>query len=302
MAGAPPFGLLRGEGWAHLAAEQAGIPGMALLFLLGGALTAAVVFRVGMHTFLGWGTMPLTDSAAKIDEKPETKEENRRVFAFHFGPAAVCLVLAAAVAFAPHLSEWIGAAAARMESQPGYQHVVYTGASVQPALPAAPNGRALLEAGLRGLLAVVLALGLAASSVFRARLPRWAPLGALMEGPMKPWRVLQSGHPGTTWCGSRWSGRLRHRGDVPLAALEARLLRTYTLVPASSRMPQAAFVAECTHAHASRVGGAIGDLGNCRYQNRVPRLRCPARRRGVCRHQGVCCEQPHRWRWHLRAG
>jgi multicomponent Na+:H+ antiporter subunit D len=196
LAAAPPFSLLLGESSAHLAASQAGIPGLSILFIIGGGLTAAAVFRVGMHTFLGWGNKPLTDVSAHVDEMPETHEENNIIFPYQFCPPALCLIGAAMLTFAPHFLAWIAAASARMYFQPGYLHLVYTGISIQPPSPVVPTHADLFAAGARGLLAAGLAFGLAATSVFRLRLPRRLRVGAWIEGRDLGLRKLQSGHPG----------------------------------------------------------------------------------------------------------
>ena len=49
---------------------------------------------------------------------------------------------------------------------------------------------------LRGVVALVLAILLASSSVFRLRLPRRLRLGAFLEGEQRALRAMQSGHPG----------------------------------------------------------------------------------------------------------
>jgi multicomponent Na+:H+ antiporter subunit D len=196
LAAAPPFSLLLGESFAHQAAEEAGVHGLALLFLIGGGLTAAAVFRVGFHTFLGWGSRPLTDASARVDEMPETKAENQIIFPYHFGPPAFCLLIAALLTFAPHLLSWMAAAAARLQFQPGYLHLVYTGISIQPASSQIPSRAEWITASARGLLTAGLALCLAATSVFRLKLRRYLRVGAWLEGPMTILRSLQSGHPG----------------------------------------------------------------------------------------------------------
>ncbi len=196
LAAAPPFGLLLGESAAHSAAELSGVHGLSLLFILGGALTSATIFRVGFHTFFGWGSEPLTDASAQIDEKPETREENAVIFPYHFGPAAFCLIAGAALTFIPNLPSHIAAGSARLYLQPGYFHVVYTGTTVQPAPPPVSTTPELFAAAVRGVIAVALALALAATSVFRAKLPRLLRLGASLESPITPLREAQSGHPG----------------------------------------------------------------------------------------------------------
>lgn len=195
LAAAPPFSLFIGEAAASTAGELAHIHFVSLLFLFGGVMTGAAVFRVGMHTFLGWGVQPITDKSAQVDELPETGEENQKVFWFHFTPAAICLLLAGTITFLPQFRNQIDLASAHMSSQPAYLHSVYTSETVTIAPP--PDwSREIREAGLRGFLGVVLAAALACTSVFRGNIARWLRFGAYLEGPLLRLRELQSGHPG----------------------------------------------------------------------------------------------------------
>ncbi len=77
LAAAPPFATFVGEAGASFTAEQIGFPLVSWVFLFGGALTSAAVFRVGMRIFFGSGDEPPTDAAAEIGELPETKEQAR---------------------------------------------------------------------------------------------------------------------------------------------------------------------------------------------------------------------------------
>ena len=207
LAAAPPFSLLLGEAGASRAAELAGVPGLSLLFLFGGAITGAAVLRVGMHTFLGWCSEPLTDDAAEVGELPETRSEDQRVFPYHFLPAAFCIVGAAALSFLPGWLPVLRSSAAALASQGAYIHTLYSGQSysvqsyavqsysVQTVPMSQPSwSGAVTGAALRGLLGLALALALACTSVFRERLPRRLRLGTYLEGPLAL-RSMQSGHP-----------------------------------------------------------------------------------------------------------
>lgn len=202
LAGVPPFGTWLGEALADSAAKQAGVHGITLLFIAGEALTAAAVFRVGLHVFAGLGSAPLTDPAAAVDELPETTEENRKVYWYRFCTPLACLVIAAGIFMSPQLMPWVTDAAVRFANQPGYWHAVYTGRTVQVPFTPLPHAGVLvtaderLSAALHGLIATVLALGLALTSVYRHKLPKSLRLGSMLEGRMIPLRALQSGHPG----------------------------------------------------------------------------------------------------------
>ena len=194
LAAAPPFCSAVAEAGAERAAEQAGLHGIWLLFLLAGVFTGAAVLRVGMHTFLGWGTEPLTDDAAEVGELPETKPEARLLSWFHVLPPALCLAAAVALTFWSGWLPVLQGAAANLVSQPSYLHTVYTGRTVNLAAPEWND--AIPAAMLRGLLAAILAAALAATSVFGNRLPRALCFGSFLEGDLRPLRSLQSGHSG----------------------------------------------------------------------------------------------------------
>ncbi len=190
LSAAPPFATALGEA---LTTDHA--PWAQWVFFAGGILTGAAVLRSGVRIFLGWGDPPIVDEAAKVDELPETREEDGRVFSYHWLPAAFCVLLGAGLWWLPGLRAGVLEAAARLASQSGYIHTAYSGAAGLVPAPAFPT-QAVAGAALRGLAASALAFALAATSVFRLRLPRGLRLGAFLEGPLTALRVLQSGHPG----------------------------------------------------------------------------------------------------------
>jgi hypothetical protein len=150
---------------------------------------------VGMHTFAGWGDAPITDRSAQVDELPETKAEEQKVFWYHFAPPLVCIVFAVALTFSPGWQYSVREAAARVYDQPTYLNTVYTGHSMPLTAPGSWRDE-ILGAALRGTIAVLLALSLACTSVFRGKLARGLRIGAFLEGPLTTLRALQSGHPG----------------------------------------------------------------------------------------------------------
>jgi multicomponent Na+:H+ antiporter subunit D len=194
LAGAPPFATMLAEAGVSHAEKNAGLHGVALLFIFGGLMTGGAVFRIGMHTFFGWGAGPKTDPAAEVGELPETTEAERQIFWYHYLPPAFCMTAALALPFLPGWMAVLRDAAAAMVSQPAYLHTLYTGQTVALVLPAWK--RALPEACLHGTIAIGLAAALACSSVFRQKLKKQLRLGELLEGPMRPLRDAQSGHPG----------------------------------------------------------------------------------------------------------
>ncbi len=194
LAAAPPFALLFGEAAAEHAAELNHLHGLSLLFIIGGAFTAAAVLRVGMHTFFGWGDGTLSDRSAEIGEMPETPAEDRKLHAFHVIPPALCILFAIALFADPQWLHVMRDAAAAMANQAAYLHTSYTGQHV--ALTQPSWREAIPGAIVRSLIALALAILIALSSVFRNRLARPLRVGAFLERGFRPLREMQSGHPG----------------------------------------------------------------------------------------------------------
>ncbi len=194
LAGVPLFATMQAEALTSTAAEALHAPWLSWIFLLAGALTGAAVLRVGAHTFLGLGAEPFTDRAADVDELPETGEGSQRTPWYLITPPAFCIAAAIVLTFAPPVREHILSGATRLLAQSTYITTVYKGAAPAPVTPSVhPH---IFAARLRGSAAGLLALALAATSVFRKRLPRHLRLGAFLEGPLTPLRELHSGHPG----------------------------------------------------------------------------------------------------------
>ena len=194
LSAAPPFLLLTGEAGLSKAAEEMGRSWVSWTCLFGGVLTSAAVLRIGMHTFFGWGTEPVTDEAAEIGELPETATGDQRIFWYQFVPATIALAIPV-VLFANPM--WLGMlrdTSAVFVQQSAILHLVYTGAPVAGHLPG--WSEALKAAGVRGTVAFILAALLACSSVFRTRLKRAFRWGAFLESRVRPLRAFQSGHPG----------------------------------------------------------------------------------------------------------
>ncbi len=194
LAAAPPFATTIAEAGVSKAAEQAGLPGLSVLFLFAGVLTSAAVIRVGAHVFLGWGSQPLTDSAAEVGELPETKSEDRRALWYHYAPPILCFLFAIVLSVLRGWLPPLQSAAASLVDQGVYLHTVYFGRGIHILGP--EWSTELPVAYGRGCLAVALAAGLAATSVFRDKIPRRLRLGAFMERGVPALRTMQSGHPG----------------------------------------------------------------------------------------------------------
>lgn len=195
LAGLPGFTTVLGVALTTHAAETVGAGWISLFFVLSEFLTAAAVFRVGMHTFLGWGNKPISDRAAQVDEMPETSGDDSHTPWYLWMPPALCMAAAIGLTLIPHGREQMLAAAGRLWVQSGYLHAVYTGATLPLSLPSHLDLDAL-KAGRDGVIATLLAVLLALTSVFRLRLRRFLRIGAFLEGPLITFRKLQSGHVG----------------------------------------------------------------------------------------------------------
>ena len=197
LASAPGFLTCTGELASGHAAQGAGFPewGVTLLFWFSGTLTAAAVFRVGMHTFLGWGETPMTDEAAEIGELPEQPDAEKALRWYHVAPVVICLLLAVSLAPEAQWQRHMQQAAANMATQAAYFHTLYTAQPAGPGLPPAPEHNLATALG-HGLLTLASALALAASSVFRKRLPAIGRIGTALESGAPFLRAWQSGHPG----------------------------------------------------------------------------------------------------------
>jgi multicomponent Na+:H+ antiporter subunit D len=186
---------MAGEAGISQASESAGRPWISWVCLIGGMLTSAAVLRVGMHTFFGWGTEPITDEAAEVGELPETASEDQKIFWHQYAPAAICTGIPVfLLATSPAWLRTLCSAGATFARQQAMLHLVYGGTRL-PVQSAEWLG-AFRDSALRGALALLLAALLACTSVFRSRLKRILRIGAFLESGFRPLRILQSGHPG----------------------------------------------------------------------------------------------------------
>lgn len=192
LAAVPCFATALGDALASRAAGQQHCDWVSYLFIVGGLFTSGAVFRVGFHTFLGWGSCPISDSAAQVDEMPESDERDRRIPWYRMAPPAICLAASLSLAFVPHLSAYALDAGSRLSAQTVYLHAVYAQRS-DAAVVSPPSGGSA-PVSTDGLIAALTGLVLALSSVFRLRLPRRLRAGAFLEGRLNWLRALQSGH------------------------------------------------------------------------------------------------------------
>jgi len=193
LAGAPPFLLMIGEAGLSKVAEEATRPWISWVFMADGALTSAAVLRVGIHTFWGWGSEPITDEAAEIGELPETAEEDQCIFWYQFVPAAICFAIPIALATITGWLHVLGETSTIFSQQSGMAQLIYKGEVSSRQF--AGWSEAFIGSAIRGASVFGVATLLALSSVFRRRLKRPMRIGAFLESGFHPLRSLQSGHP-----------------------------------------------------------------------------------------------------------
>lgn len=188
LAAAPGFALGGGESQVTASA-----PWTETIFFVAGVLTGGAVLRAGFRIFFGMGDAGPTDESAKVDEAPETSEENEPVRWFLWTPAFLCMAGAVALTFGAAYENGAYSAAVRFMDFRSYAHAVYqqfTPAAILMA-PKSAGGDWIL-----GLVRALLAVGLALWAVYRLRIPRALRWPSHVEGPLRPMRTLQSGHPG----------------------------------------------------------------------------------------------------------
>lgn len=194
LAAAPPFLLMMGEAGISHAAEDAGRSWITWVCIVGGVLTSAAILRVGMHTFFGWGTLPLTDEASEIGDLPETPDGDRRIFWYQFAPAAFCIVVPILLIAVPAWTQVLYNASDVFTRQSLMIHLVYEG--TREASRQSRVAGEFMGSAVSGTCALLSAILLACTSVFRSRLIRSLRIGAFLESGFQPLRALQSGHPG----------------------------------------------------------------------------------------------------------
>jgi multicomponent Na+:H+ antiporter subunit D len=183
LAGAPPTAMFLGESMLHHALEGHAVARMAVT--IASIFTGAAVLRVAGRIFLGWGPRePDAPGGGDTDEPPETRPG--RLSWTMWAPAALLLALALASGLAS--AEEAGREAVRMLDPEAFAAQVLDGAPpFQPPPPLESNGLALVHS----TLTVLAAIGLAAVTLRRKRLPRalrraveglWSPAAAALRG------------------------------------------------------------------------------------------------------------------------
>lgn len=194
LTGAWPFGTLLGESMISDSAKDVGQPWLLYLFMFAEIITAGAVLRATFRVFFGWGEPAPTDQSSRVEEKPETHEEQYRTPAMMLVPAATLILLGIAICAVPRLRSTAEADAHTFCDRSAYGHMVLENA--QPAAPllepVGPLASSIIRCGIAGFLALLLALG----TLFRKRVGKIAGFGHRLEIGSSAFRNLHSGHPG----------------------------------------------------------------------------------------------------------
>lgn len=194
LAGILPFGTLLGENMISEAAAELQQSWLQYVFIFAEVFTAAAVLRAAFRIFFGWGDPAPTDEASRVEERPETEQQQGRIPAMMFLPAAGLIALGIAICAVPQLRSTADSAARLFTNQSSYNHMVLDSAPiVAPAkAPAASLTWSIVRSSIAGVLALLLALG----SVFRKKLAPALNFTHSLELGNRALRALQSGHPG----------------------------------------------------------------------------------------------------------
>jgi multicomponent Na+:H+ antiporter subunit D len=177
VASLPPFGPFYGKAMIDVAAHDAGVVWLPVVFVLVSAVTGAAVLRAAGRVFwgLGPGRDPIADDMpGPHEEDPELDYSHERVPLTMTIPAIVLAFAGLAIGLVPGLADAAGRAAARFVDRAGYAAAVLGGPAPHPNAPSVHPGAINV---LYGALASILAIGLAGTALYRERLR-----GSLLSG------------------------------------------------------------------------------------------------------------------------
>ena len=198
LADLPPFATFLGKGWVEDSAATRGLGWIIVIFVLCSVLVGGAVLRVAGGVFYGLGDPPSEDpemARESSEETSETAQGKTRTPLTMIIPAAVLVVAAIGVVFAPHIGAGVEGAAVRFEDQAAYNATVLSGARVAhptAIAPAEPAG-VTVTAVATGAGSALGGLALAFFALYWRRLPvlrRGFEPGA---GLARSLRRLQSG-------------------------------------------------------------------------------------------------------------
>jgi multicomponent Na+:H+ antiporter subunit D len=173
----PPFATFLGKGWIEDSASARGLTWVIVVVFVGcSVLIGGAVLRVAGGVFYGLGDPPgeAPEMAREASEETsETEQGRNRTPRSMIVPAAVLVVAAIGLAFAPHLGPAVEAGAVRFEDQAAYNATVLSGARVaHPVAIAAAQGTGITVADVAtGAGSTLGALVLAFLALYWRRLP-----------------------------------------------------------------------------------------------------------------------------------
>jgi multicomponent Na+:H+ antiporter subunit D len=198
LADLPPFATFLGKGWIEESGSTRGMAWIIAAFVASSVLVGGAVLRVAGGVFYGLGDPPSESpemAQEASEETGETEQGRQRTPLSMIVPAAVLVVAAFGLVFAPHLGRVLEAAAVRFQDQAGYNATVLSGAHVtHPAavFPAGGTGVTVADV-VTGAGSAAGAVVLALLALYWRRLPvlrrGWEP-GA---GLARPIQRFQSG-------------------------------------------------------------------------------------------------------------
>ena len=172
----PPFATFLGKGWVEDSGAARGMTWIIVIFVTASILVGGAVLRVAGGVFYGLGDAPGEDPEMAIEaseETSETEQGKQKTPLTMLVPAAVLVLAAIGIAFAPHLGPAVEAGALRFQDQTAYNATVLSGAHVtRPAgiFPAQDTG-VTVAAIASGVGSTVGALALAYLALYWRRLP-----------------------------------------------------------------------------------------------------------------------------------
>jgi multicomponent Na+:H+ antiporter subunit D len=197
LAGLPPFATFAGKAAVEAAAKEIGWHWLSPVFTCASVITGGTVLRAGAGLFLGWGRESFLTRSSPTATEIELPETHRRpgtpVVMWLPGTLLVAAAFTAGLSPAAHRSFLL--AGARFADVAGYRATVLGAVPPPVTLPTAPSPFA--EAGT-GLLTAVLAVALAAATLFLFRLPGPVQrrVAALLDPPVRMLRSIHSGYIG----------------------------------------------------------------------------------------------------------
>jgi multicomponent Na+:H+ antiporter subunit D len=194
----PPFATFLGKAWIEDSAMAHAMTWVTILFVISSVLVGGAVLRVAGGVFYGLGDPPSEDpqmAEQASEETSETEQGKEKTPLTMIVPAAVLVVAAIGVVFAPHLGTAVEAAAVRFQDQGAYNATVLSGAHVAHPVAIAPAESAgtTVAGVVTGIGSAAGALLLALAALYWRRLPLLRRGFEPGTGLTRPIKRLQSG-------------------------------------------------------------------------------------------------------------